>query len=126
LAPPVSRETPVEPKTTNPAANLPGASSKPKMNTKKISPERWIKYLDGTLPRPVGEDFFLFQVHFDTPSNPCQDDGFDVIGNWKSCCRTLNMKLLTEADRNRNLQLSIYQGDDAQARIAHNFAQSNN
>jgi hypothetical protein len=64
------------------------------MTTEKISPEHWIKFLGGTLPRPAGEDFFLFQVQLDTPTDPCWDDGFDVVGNWKSCCRTFNSKLM--------------------------------
>ena len=89
----------------------------------KINPEHWCLVLNGTLPRPTGENFFLFQVRLDTPTDVLWDDGFDVIGNWKSCCRTFNAKLLLETNRDRHVRLAVYQGDEARRQITRDLVE---
>jgi hypothetical protein len=91
--------------------------------TQKIAPEHWRGFLSGALPRPPGEDFFLFKISFDTPTDPCWDDGFDVIGNWKSSCRLLHAKLLAEADQDRYARIAVYQGEEARRQIMHDLAE---
>jgi hypothetical protein len=91
--------------------------------TQKVTPEHWRRFLAGKLPRPQGEDFFLFQVHFDTPADPCWDDGFDIVGTWKNCCAIFNVNLLAQADHNRHVRLTVYQGEEARRQMLHDLAE---
>jgi len=90
------------------------------MNAQKIDPEHWCKFLNGTLPRPAGEDFFLFQVRFPGSPDPW-DDGFDVVGNWKSCCAIFRRHMALEPNQDRMARLEIFQGDVARSQLLYDL-----
>jgi hypothetical protein len=88
--------------------------------TQKIAPEHWRRFLKGTLPRPDGEDFFLFQIKFDS-TDPFWDPGFNIVGDWKGCCRVVNAKLLAEPDQDRRTTLVVFQGDNARSQLLYDL-----
>jgi len=93
------------------------------MNAQKINTQHWHRLLSGSLPRPAGEDFFLFAVRFPGSPDPCWDDGFDVVGNWKSSCAIFRRHMVLQPDQNRMTRLEIFQGDAARAQLAYNLAE---
>jgi len=93
------------------------------MTFQKINTQHWRRLLSGSLPRPAGEDFFLFAVRFPGSPDPCWDDGFDVVGNWKSSCAIFRRHMVLQPDQNRMTRLEIFQGDAARAQLAYNLAE---
>ena len=60
----------------------------------------------------TGEDFFLASVMIDTLSDPCWNDGFDIVGPWQTVSRILSHYLAYD-ERARRSHVRIYQGEDA-------------
>jgi hypothetical protein len=68
------------------------------------------------IDQPPGEDFFLANIQIDNPDDPCWDDGFSVIGDWKVISRTLSRYLAFD-ERARRSKVFIYQSEAAKRRF---------
>jgi len=66
-------------------------------------------------PRPEGEDFYLAAVVIES-SDPCWDDGFNIIGTWKQIDQTFSAYVAGGAVRRKHT-VCIYQGDAARAKL---------
>jgi hypothetical protein len=68
--------------------------NRPKKTRQSPPPAFVPKNVDEGLPisQPPGEDFFLAVVKIHDSTDPCWDDGFDVVGPWDVVSRTISSR----------------------------------
>ena len=99
-----------------------------KKNRKKMKQmkEGFTNPLDfGMKEQPPGEDFFVFAVTIDDPTNPNWDSGMSCLGTWEKA-KELAGSFVTSwcADKKRlgkNIRVAMFQGDGAREYLLHSM-----
>jgi hypothetical protein len=81
-----------------------------------------MKKILNSIPRPIdeglpinpppGEDFFLATIEILSNLDPCWNEGFSIVGPWKTLSPTVS-KFLAYDPRAKHSRISIFQGDQA-------------